>query len=253
MYDDLIAWLPKIDADVVCLQEMTRTPGLDGWTHFEDGARSLPQRADLMADVAATLPDHDAWFSVSDTGPVKGPQGRTYRQHFGLGLFGRTDLARVVSHTAYVHGSYAEHPDAWPESSRPRTAQAARFYDHAHQRFVTVSHLHGLRDSSGKDDTPSRRSQAERLAALVEETREPGDLTVVGGDLNLLPDSETFTVLDGIGLTDLVGNADTRTASYAKPVRHASYLLVSEPTAVERFEVLDAPEVSDHRPLVVDL
>jgi hypothetical protein len=46
---------------------------------------------------------------------------------------------------------------------------------------------------------------------------------VVCGDVNLLPDSETFDVLAEIGLTDLVGAADTRTSRYPKPVRHASY------------------------------
>ena len=69
----------------------------------------------------------------------------------------------------------------------------------------------------------------------------------------MLPDSDTFAILREIGLTDLVGTADTRTASYTKPVRHADYLLVSDPTAVRAFEVLAAPEVSDHRPLVLDI
>jgi endonuclease/exonuclease/phosphatase family metal-dependent hydrolase len=80
--------------------------------------------------------------------------------------------------------------------------------------------------------------------------RGPGDLVVVCGDFNLLPGSETFGVL---GLTDLVGTADTRTSHYRKPVRHASYLLVSDPAAVERFEILAAPEVSDHRALILDI
>jgi endonuclease/exonuclease/phosphatase family metal-dependent hydrolase len=35
------------------------------------------------------------------------------------------------------------------------------------------------------------------------------DLTVVCGDLNLFPDSETFAVLGTIGLVDLVGATDT--------------------------------------------
>ena len=114
-------------------------------------------------------------------------------------------------------------------------------------------HLHGLRDAAGKRDTPARRRQAHRLRALVERSRQPGDLAVVCGDLNLLPDSETLTMLRDVGFTDLVGTADTRTARYPKPVRHASYLLVSDPAAVRRFEIVTHPEVSDHRALVVDL
>ena len=64
---------------------------------------------------------------------------------------------------------------------------------------------------------------------------------------------ETFDVLRGIGLFDLVGTADTRTTRYRKPTRHASYLLVSHPEAVRALEIVRAPEVSDHRALALDL
>jgi endonuclease/exonuclease/phosphatase family metal-dependent hydrolase len=118
---------------------------------------------------------------------------------------------------------------------------------------MTVVHLHGLRDPTGKHDTTARLQQARRLAALVERVRRPGDLVVVAGDLNLLPTSETFAVLGDLGLVDLVGTRDTRTSLYPKPVRHASYLLISDPSAVRAFAAPAAPEVSDHRPLVLDV
>jgi endonuclease/exonuclease/phosphatase family metal-dependent hydrolase len=120
-------------------------------------------------------------------------------------------------------------------------------------RVLTLVHLHGLRDPSGKGDTPARWGQARRLAELVTRTRHEGGLCIVCGDLNLLPDSQTFTVLGELGLVDLVGAADTPTSHYRKPVRHASYLLIFDPGAVRRFDIPVAPEVSDHRPLVLDL
>ena len=55
------------------------------------------------------------------------------------------------------------------------------------------------------------------------------------------------------GRHEKVGDADTRTSHYAKPVRHASYLLVSDVAAVGRFEVMTKPEVSDHRALILDI
>ena len=112
-YDDLAAWLPTTGADVVCLQEVTRTPDLDGWTRFEDDARVLPQRADLMADVEAALPGHDGWFTVSDSGPVTDDAGAVHRQHFGLGMFTSPTTLVVGVRAAYVHGSYTDHGDAW--------------------------------------------------------------------------------------------------------------------------------------------
>jgi len=253
LFDEFAPWLDTCGADVLCLQEVARAPGLHGWTRFADADRSLPQRADLMADVTARLPRHQGFFAVSDTGPVRDDAGRTHPQDFGLATFVSMDLPLVGMRSAFVHGSYLHHPDAWPVSDRPRNALSVRVHDREADRFVTVVNLHGLRDAQGKNDTPARRVQAERLASLITAAREPGDLTIVAGDFNLLPGSSTFQVLADIGLTDLVREADTRTAHYPKPLRHASYLLVSDPGAVKHFEVVTAPEVSDHRPLLLDL
>ncbi|MEO3744744.1 endonuclease/exonuclease/phosphatase family protein [Plantactinospora sp. B5E13] len=249
--DELVKWLPDSGADIVCLQEVTRTPGLAGWTRFEDGERVLPQRADLFDDVRIALPHHQAIFLAGDSGPVYDDEGGRHRQDFGLATFVAEHLPVTGVDSAFVHGQFVDH-DAWI-SDRPRIALAARTVDRATGRSVWVVQVHGLRDPAGKADTPARLRQAERLAELVNRVRGPEDLVVVCGDFNLLPGSETFDVLAAIGLTDLVGPADTRTSHYPKPVRHASYLLVSDVAAVKRFEVLTEPEVSDHRALILDI
>lgn len=251
MWDALAAYLPTAGADIVALQEVTRTSGLGGWTYFEDRDRALPQRANLLDDVAGALPEHDPWFTVSDTGRVVA-DGVEHRQHFGLGLFVWHSLVRIASREVFVHGDYVDHPDEWPHTDRPRAAQVARLRG-PDGRTVVVGHLHGLRDAAGKADTAARRAQAKRFVEAVDLVRQPGDLVVVCGDLNVLPESETFAILGDLGLTDLVGAADTRTARYTKPVRHASYLLVSDPAAVRNFEIVTEPEVSDHRVLLLDL
>jgi endonuclease/exonuclease/phosphatase family metal-dependent hydrolase len=251
MFDSLGPWLPTVGADVVCLQEVTRTPGLAGWTRFEDAERALPQRANLLADVQQLLPGHRGVFVASDAGPVYDEAGSRHRQDFGVATFVAEQLTVVGIESAFVHGEFIDH-DEWVTEDRPRAALATRFVDHDRGRGVTVVQLHGLRDPAGKHDTPARRSQAERLAALVERSRGVGDLSVVCGDLNLLPESETFGVLARLGLVELVGLADTRTSRYPKPVRHASYLLVSDPGSVARFEILAEPEVSDHRALLLE-
>ncbi|GAB2825060.1 endonuclease/exonuclease/phosphatase family protein [Actinocorallia aurea] len=253
LFDTFSPWLGTCDADILCLQEVAHAPGVGGWTDFADADRAMPQRADLMADVTARLPRHQGLFAVSDTGPVRDSSGNVHPQHFGLATFVSVELPLVGVRSSFVHGSYVEHRDAWPTGDRPRNALAVRVHDRATGRFVTVVNLHGLRTPDGKSDNPQRRAQAERLAALVTAAREADDLTVVAGDLNLLPDSETFDVLAGLGLTDLVRDADTRTSHYPKPTRHASYLLISDPSAVKHFEIVTTPEVSDHRPLLLDL
>jgi hypothetical protein len=69
MFDALASWLPSCDADIVCLQEVTRTDGLDGWTTYADGDRMLPQRADLVADVEGLLPGHQTHYRQQDKAP----------------------------------------------------------------------------------------------------------------------------------------------------------------------------------------
>lgn len=252
MFDQLAPWLSTADADVICLQEVTRTPGVSGWTRFEDGERSLPQRANLFQDIRALRPNDQAVMLASDTGPVTDRSGIRHRQEFGIATFVTEQVPVTGMHTAFIHGKFVDHED-WTIEDRPRVALATHIVDRSHRRSVAVIQLHGLRDPAGKDDTPARTQQAERLAALVERVGSSADLTVVCGDLNLLPTSETFTVLAELGLTDLVGEADTRTSAYPKLTRNASYLLISDPSAVKSFTIAAHPEVSDHRPLILDL
>lgn len=252
MADELLAWLPGSGADVVCLQEVTRTPGLGGWTRFTDGERELPQRADLLDDVRGVLPRHQGIFLSSDSGPVHDNSGVRHRQDFGIATFVGERVPVVGVESTFVHGQFFDHEE-WTVADRPRAALAVRTVDRDGGRSVSVVQTHGLRDPAGKGDTPARRAQAERIAELVDRIRGPRDLVVLCGDLNLLPDSQTFAILAEAGLTDLVGAADTRTSRYPKPVRHASYLLVSDISAVKHFEVLAEPEVSDHRALLLDV
>lgn len=251
VFDTFAEYLPTYNADVICLQEVTRTPGVHGWTHFDDGERSLPQRANLFADVCALLPQHHGTFVACDAGPVTDAAGTRHQQDFGLAIFVHERLSIIGQHTGSVHGEFVVHEE-WAIADRPRLAQGVRIHDHATNRFVSIVHLHGLRDPAGKADTPARRSQAKRLADVVESIRRSDDFTIVCGDMNLLPDSETFAVLGAIGLTDLVGHASTRTSFYKKFARHANYMLVSDVDAVARFMISMAPEISDHCALILD-
>lgn len=252
IFDPLAGWLGTVGADVLCLQEVTRTPRRTGWVRYANGENAFPQRANLLADVRQVLPAHQAIFVAAESGPVLDPSGGRHRQDFGIATLVDEHLPLVGLDTAFVHGSFTDH-DSWPSTIAPRAALAVRVLDRTTGRRVAVIQLHGLRDPSGKHDTAERRAQARRLAELVQRSQRDADLTVVCGDLNLLPDSETFQILGELGLVDLVGTADTRTSHYPKPVRHADYALVSDPSAVTRFAILAEPEVSDHRALLLEL
>lgn len=253
LFDALSEWLPDCGADVLCLQEVTRTSGLGGWTRFDDGERSLPQRANLFADICTALPCHQGIFLASDSGPVFDEHGVRYQQDFGIAMFIHEQYPVIGSMTAFVHGSYIDHAE-WTIADRPRIAHASRIVDRTSNRIVSVTHMHGLRDPAGKGDSPARHTQAEHFADLITRASLEGDFVVACGDFNLLPDSKTFRVLDNnCGLVDLVGTSDTRTSKYMKPNRHANYMLVSNPESIIGFATPSEPEVSDHRFLVLDI
>jgi endonuclease/exonuclease/phosphatase family metal-dependent hydrolase len=252
MFDELVAWLETVDAEAICLQEVTRTADRSGWSTFADGERTLPQRLNLFDDVSAVLPGYTPYFVANDAGPVTDGEGVELRQDFGIATWVRDDVPVVGLDARFVHSRFVDHT-VWDVDDRPRAALAVTVRDRVAGKSVSVIQCHGLRDPAGKGDSPIRLEQARKLAEMVEHVRPSVDVVVLCGDLNLLPTSETFALLAEHGMTDLVGDADTRTSIYTKAIRSASYVLVSSPTAVRSFEIVAAPEVSDHRALVLEL
>lgn len=247
-------WLETLAADVLCLQEVTRrlAPG-PGWLRYADPYRALDQRADLYADVSARLPAHQPRFAPAARGWLEDDAGRPHPSEHGIAQWVAPDLAIAGQWQGFVHGSFRV--GGWGEEPVPRAAQITRVATSG-GRSALVGHVHGLRDPSGKGDTPERRAQWRALADAVQAMRREGEPVALLGDLNVLPGSEAFDILGAIGLADLVtarGHDDTRTSLYEKPQRHANYCLVSQDARVLSFDVPAAPEVSDHRPLVLHL
>lgn len=255
LYAPLMPYLADAGADILCLQEVVRTPDATSeWMFYRDRDLELPQRANLFDEMARILPNHNAFFSPTARGDLFDADNRIIASEFGLATYVRESLPVIGQASDFIHGDFSPH--GWGPHPRARNAHAVRLYDYAGDRAVTVVQLHGLRDPDGKGDTPARDAQADRLVELIERIRRPGEALVVCGDFNLLPDSRTFDWLSTIGLTDLLttrGFADTRTSHYAKPGRYADYMLVSPEVDVARFDVVAEPEVSDHRALLLEL
>ena len=252
VHGPLLDYLATTDADVVCLQEVTRTPGRGhDWLDYRDGDVVLPQRTNLFDEIAAALPGHDGLFmpaarGVLHDGDVAVPS------EFGLATFWRKSLSLIGQAQGFVHGAFLA--DRWGDHPRARNAHVIRLHDHAAGFTATIAQIHGLRDPAGKEDTPARLAQAAALAKLIRSVWPGGERLVVCGDFNVLPESRTFAVLRELGLRDLVtsrGFTDTRTSLYAKSGRFADYLLVNERVSVTSFDVVAEPEVSDHRPLLL--
>ncbi|MEL7116743.1 MAG: endonuclease/exonuclease/phosphatase family protein [Pseudomonadota bacterium] len=252
-WDALADWVPEVRADVLCLQEVIRAPvPSPAWLTYRDPYRTLDQRADLFGDVATLLPDHQSRFAAAARGVLQDEAGQAYLSEHGLAVWVAPELAVVGAWQGFVHGSFRH--DGWGEEPVPRAAQVLRLATPDGQPFV-VAHLHGLRDPAGKGDTPARRLQWQATVRALDQVAEPGDPIILGGDFNVLPDSEAFALFADIGLRDLIsahGVTDTRTSLYRKPQRYADYMLVNAAVQVIDFQVPALPEVSDHRPLILE-
>ncbi|MDH6229946.1 endonuclease/exonuclease/phosphatase family metal-dependent hydrolase [Mesorhizobium soli] len=254
VHDRLIPYLANADPDVLCLQEMVSTPTVDKeWLIYRDHDLELPQRANLLQEVAAALPSHQVFFCPAARGDLyDGNVG--YPSEWGLTTFVRRTYPVIGQAQDFVHGEFS--PDGWGEHPRSRNAHAVRLFDYETSSVITIAHMHGLRDPAGKGDTPARHVQARRFAELIDRTRRDTDRLVICGDFNVLPGSVTFAALAELGLTDLIttrGFTDTRTSLYKKTPRFADYMLISANVPIRHFDVVKEPEVSDHCALVLDI
>ncbi|KQV68157.1 endonuclease/exonuclease/phosphatase family protein [Rhizobium sp. Root1220] len=253
LHAPLMHYLAAADPDVLCLQEVTRSVTVSSdWLEYRDGIHILPQRANLFDEIKAILPTHDAFFAPMARGKLFDGDAEVWSE-FGLATFVRGTYPIIGHAMDFVHGSFSG--DSYGPHPRARNAHCVRLFDYAADRPVAIAQLHGLRDLAGKGDTPARHAQADALVGLIERLWRQGEALVVCGDFNVLPGSVMFEALAGLGLKDLVttrGYTDTRTSHYTREGRFADYLLVTPDVGIRTFQVVEQPEVSDHRPLLLD-
>jgi endonuclease/exonuclease/phosphatase family metal-dependent hydrolase len=254
LFEELDRYLRETQPDVLCLQEVVHSPAATTeWLTYRDGDHALLQRANLFREVGRALPRHLGVFCPAAQG-VLWDGDRAVPSQWGIATFVREDLAVIGQAQGFVHKAFSPH--GYGDHPRSRSAHAVRIFDPERDRPLTVAQMHGLRDPRGKMDTPERAAQARKFARLAAMVVEPGEGLVACGDFNVEPGSGTFAVLAELGLRDLVtegGFAGTRSSHYAKPGRFADYLLVNDAVEVRGFEVVEQPEVSDHRPLLLTL
>jgi endonuclease/exonuclease/phosphatase family metal-dependent hydrolase len=254
LHAPLMRYLAQCNPDVLCLQEVSRTvASTSEWLVYREPGLDLPQRANLFDEIRAVLPAHDAFFFPAAQGSLFDGD-RLIPSEFGLATFVRRSHPVIAEAMDFVHGAFSS--GGWGDHPRSRNAHGIRIFDYELGYPVTIVQLHGLRDLAGKGDTPARIAQADKLVALIQRIARKNEKLVVCGDFNVLPDSVTFEALGKLGLTDLVtsrGHTDTRTSFYRKQGRFADYMFVTPDIEIAMFEVVEQPEVSDHRALLLEM
>lgn len=254
LHADLLPYIQAAAPDILCLQEVVHSPGSGkDWLTYRDGDHILPQRANFFRDVSIALPDHTAIFCPAAQG-VLWDDDKSIPSQWGLATFVHKSIPIIGQVQGFVHKDFAA--DGYGDHPRSRSAHGVRVYDNTEHRSISVTHMHGLRDLAGKMDTPARAAQAKRLLDLSNQITEAQDVAVICGDFNVEPHSETLRLLADAEFTELVtkgGFPGTRNAEYKKPGKFADYVLINDIGAVQKFDVVYDPVVSDHCPLVLNL
>lgn len=133
-------------------------------------------------------------------------------------------------------------------------------FEYQGRRF-SVLNIHGIPRATPnmdtKRDTPSRTLQSEVLLAAVAGV---DDSVVIGGDFNLLPDTESVDFFRRAGYRDLIREYSIPTTRNhlvwdrfpGEDYKYSDYVFVSPGLTVREFSVFDI-EVSDHLPILVEV
>jgi len=165
LHSPLMNYLSQVDADVLCLQEIARSPTTEAeWLTYRDADVVLPQRANLFDEIAAALPGHDGFFCPTARGTLFDGD-RSVASEFGLATFVRRTHSVIGQALGFVHGSFSS--GGWGPHPRARNAHCIRLFDHDIGAAITIAQMHGLREIDGKNDTAARHAQADALVALI--------------------------------------------------------------------------------------
>lgn len=120
-----------------------------------------------------------------------------------------------------------------------------------------VCNVHGVAYPGHKLDTPERIAQSQAIVGFLAEKIGP---KLVGGDFNLLPETESVEAFAGAGYTNLIETYRVPTTrnrmAWAKypgeEQYYADFVFMSGDAHIERFHI-PHNEVSDHLPIEISL
>lgn len=132
---------------------------------------------------------------------------------------------------------------------------------------VSIINVHGTSrqrvqgvflDADEKRDFPARLRQSEGLFQFAQLQTSP---VIIGGDFNILPDTESLDIFRRAGFRDLISEYGVTTTRnhyawdrYPESRRyyHSDYVFVSPGISTPRFEVSQT-EISDHLPVFLEI
>lgn len=123
-------------------------------------------------------------------------------------------------------------------------------------KSVYICNVHGKARPNAKRDDAGRLGQSASLIDFFQDMNGP---VVIGGDFNLLPDTQSIEMFTQSGYKDLIKQFEIDTTRNCLawdrfPVKmyHSDYVFLSHKVQLEGFSV-PKNEISDHLPLIVEI
>ncbi len=249
--------------DIFCFSEVHDIPGVKVKyiTPTLPGSRKKDIFASQWQALCNLLPDHAGYYTAHGEYLLHDLERHNLPIRYGIAMFVSRDISAFFS-SDMVFGQYNTTNDGSPAS---RAIQGVTFRK-GNSAYI-VSHFHGIWTGGHKEDTPERERQSHQadlfLANMIIKSRNAfaaQPKIILGGDFNLTSKTIALNTLassvafdhKGRILNHEVGITDTRTSYYEKQEREADFVIVSQNVKVSSFEALASPEISDHRPLILE-
>ncbi|WP_131794579.1 endonuclease/exonuclease/phosphatase family protein [Fluoribacter gormanii] len=215
------------NVDIFCFQEVYYNAHRT--VTEEDRELSL----NIFSDLQQLLPNHFAIFKPA----VENIYGIAMLLKNNIDILGEGDI--TIHQKQHYPGIGANHPRnlQWVECE-------------VDKKIYSILNVHGLWNGQGKNDTPERINQSQRIRHFMDTINTP---KILCGDFNLRPDTKSMHILERKmnNLIKINNVSSTRTSYYKKEEKFADYILTSPDIIVNEFSVL-SDEVSDHAPLYID-
>ncbi len=255
-YDPLVEYIrtQSKTTDVFCFQEVFRSRK----------ECSGEYRTTLYRDISRLLPDFSGNYCLIQRGVGYEENVVDHPISFGLAMFIKKKFTInnghffIHRHRNALNDDFASAQKLPPciHINQPEALQYGTITS-PHKHSYTIAHLHAIWHPGDKHDTPARIEQSKKIIARL--SRFSGK-TVLCGDFNLMPDTESIGMIEQAGYRNLIKEyniQDTR-----GPINHerypdspqyfADYAFVSKDVSVRDFTVPQV-RISDHLPLELSI
>lgn len=243
---EIVDFLKTQDADIVTLQEVSR--------HLED---SVSQKFRSKRDIEDGLSDIYPYSFFGPTWVAEGFKNASkplndFGGHIeqGCQILSKRPIISGSNEFYYGHFKYMQDWSKWEEEDHGRALLITRL--EIDDQEIQILNLHGIwtKDKLGDERT---KKQCEYIVQAAQRSDLP---TIIAGDINLLPDSESLAVLNNQyrNLVSETGAVSSR-PDFKDEVESGGgivdYIFVNDKIKVNSFEIASV-DISDHYPQILE-